>query len=548
MASPDKPESFPIVKKGYDPDVVQNYVAGLDAEIKRMKDYFNRAIERAEAAEEAVAAAKLAQSEAETRLGTLEAEVGAATARALDAEQRLDDAKAQLAAAPTRSDAPVEDEAAQAAGMLALAQKTADAAVAEAREKAQATVSEADQRAAEMLSVAEARAEELRREARAEADSTLDRARREAQERRAAEVGALREDLERLGEVRDALAADVDALSEHLEAERERLRGVVAGIVAALDDPAGLRSGERPGLSGVEPPPDEAASSPGTEASDDMGTGDVRTGDDLAGAAPGDGAEQADADPSTASADESPDPEPAGAEWSDTRDDEATAEDEHLVAEAESIPLEQAPTMPEVAQSAVAGLGDEGASDGAPVAVSEIESPLGAAVEAEGDPTSDTESETLSPSAVTDPLDVAAVEATRAAPAGSERDDRWYGLGEDAGVDSDTRGDAPEQPGPPTASVWEQTVAGEAERRAALAGDPDSGPPTEAVPLSELFGDDDMELDRQPSEVGTWSVFGEGPDESPLGVPDEAEDRAMRAFFEADDEADRTSRWNFRRR
>ena len=87
---------------------------------------------------------------------------------------------------------------------LVLAQRTAEAAVAEADERARAII-----------------------------DAALEESRRIAADRER----PIRDDIASLEAVRDALQAEIDGLERRLEEERDRVRAVVAGLAAALDQP-----------------------------------------------------------------------------------------------------------------------------------------------------------------------------------------------------------------------------------------------------------------------------------------------------------------------
>jgi len=121
---------------------------------------------------------------------------------------------------------------------LVLAQRTADAAIAEAKEAAAGLVAEAEERAAAVIAAAEADARRI-----------LDSAR----------AGAA-EEAKALEETRSLLQADVEALDQHLAEQRRAVEGVVERLQAMLDDPEAMRSGERPELhvtAPIEPPADD---------------------------------------------------------------------------------------------------------------------------------------------------------------------------------------------------------------------------------------------------------------------------------------------------
>jgi DivIVA domain-containing protein len=157
---------------------------------------------------------------------------------------------------------------------LVLAQRTADAAIAEAREEANRLTADAATSAQAILSAAEAEAQLSLREAHAEATATLkdavDRAGlilAEAEtDRRAvvAEAAALAADAasaerERLAvevaelhEYRAFLADDVEILERHLAEERHRLTASLSALTDLLESPEAFRAARPPATSGVE--------------------------------------------------------------------------------------------------------------------------------------------------------------------------------------------------------------------------------------------------------------------------------------------------------
>ena len=122
---------------------------------------------------------------------------------------------------------------------LVLAQRTADAAIAEAKETAAAMLTEAEERAAAIVAAAEADGRRVIDSARADA---------------AAEA-------KQLEETRGLLQADVEALEQHLAEQRRAVESVVGQLQAMLADPEAMRAGERPELHvtpPIEPPAVEA--------------------------------------------------------------------------------------------------------------------------------------------------------------------------------------------------------------------------------------------------------------------------------------------------
>jgi cell division initiation protein len=211
---------FSVARKGYDPDEVDNFLERVSAAVAQLQDKLRQATADAEAAEGRAAEASRQQTILQARVDKL--------------EDDLATAGAAPAAAPAR--AP-EDDAAEASKVLVLAQRTADAAVAEARATASQRVAEADAEAARILAAA-----------RTEADESASRQR----EALAAEVRSLEES-------RAKLAGDIAALDRYLDDQRTSLGGALDRIRAVLDDPSALRLGAAPVTSTVEVPSEPTA-------------------------------------------------------------------------------------------------------------------------------------------------------------------------------------------------------------------------------------------------------------------------------------------------
>jgi cell division initiation protein len=159
--------------------------------------------------------------------------------RLREAAERADAAEARALALGNRSEA---EETLKRT--LVLAQRTADAAVAEANETAARTVSEAEARAARMVSDAEAQAAVLRTEAEAEARRVIETTR-----------APLVEEIKELEQLRNFLHDDIQLLEGHLAGQRERLRAQVADLQRLIDDPGMLEIEPTPETSGVDPAP-----------------------------------------------------------------------------------------------------------------------------------------------------------------------------------------------------------------------------------------------------------------------------------------------------
>ncbi len=188
--------TFPVVRKGYDPEQVRSFLSQLSRGVEELQ---NRAL----------------QAEAKARLTT-----------------------AGPAAAPEASMESVTK-------VLAQAQRTADATVAEARDEAEGIRRQASERAESILAEAKAHGAQVVTAAEQEALRTGEVTRG----RVAAEVDALEAQ-------RAALSTDVESLTAHVVAQRERLASTVAILTQALESPEGLQPVPPPALAA---PPDEPA-------------------------------------------------------------------------------------------------------------------------------------------------------------------------------------------------------------------------------------------------------------------------------------------------
>jgi DivIVA domain-containing protein len=211
--------SFKLVKKGYDPDEVDSFK------------------------EQVAAAVEHAQNQATA----MEARARAAVAKLQEVSQQVGSAPAPVAAAAHSGDTEVISRT------LLLAQRTADATVAEARVEADQIVNKARDEAGRVLDTA-----------RNMAAKTVDDARFEA--RRAAEDERVKADneVQSLLARRDFLLADVDHLEQYLGAQRERLRDAAVQLHELIERvPGGLGDMRRPLLSAsAEPLPPELAPAP----------------------------------------------------------------------------------------------------------------------------------------------------------------------------------------------------------------------------------------------------------------------------------------------
>jgi cell division initiation protein len=166
-----------------------------------------------------------------------------------DARRRVDEAEQRVAELERRA-AEAEQRASESAGAdetlkrtLVLAQRTADAAIKEAEEQANRTTAAAQEQANRML----AEAQEAASHARIHAEAEARRAQEDAQAR-------VLEELRTMERARDQMRTDVEALEQHFDTQRERLRLSVRELQRLIDDPSALRKHSPPPLSDVAVP------------------------------------------------------------------------------------------------------------------------------------------------------------------------------------------------------------------------------------------------------------------------------------------------------
>ena len=206
-------------------------------------------------------------------------------ARARAAVARLQELSQQSAAAsPPEADEaaraprePTADESEAISRTLLLAQRTADA-----------TIADAEREAAERRSAAEE-----------EVTAMLEAAKADAHRAGESELVRVQEEVQSLLARRDFLESDVELLDQHVAVQRERITEVVAQLEALTNRvPNGLADMRRPQLSasdhGETPPGGTAAAPPA--AGDDTGSLDVGTLIDETVAAGADGSDDADAE------------------------------------------------------------------------------------------------------------------------------------------------------------------------------------------------------------------------------------------------------------
>jgi len=173
---------FSVTRKGYDPDEVDNFLERVSGAVAQLQDKVRKATSTAEAAE--ARAAEAGRNEARLKARIVELEAGGQGA--------------PVVTIPTDFAA----EAEQASSVLLMAQRTAEAAVAEAR----------------------ANAAQLLADARARVD----------------------QDFHELDRIRREMAADNAALEAFMNEQRAQIAAGLARIHAVLDDPSALRMGTPP--------------------------------------------------------------------------------------------------------------------------------------------------------------------------------------------------------------------------------------------------------------------------------------------------------------
>lgn len=213
--------------RGYDPDEVDAFVDRVARAAAVMRGRLTELHERVEAAESRGGSA-VAHSDAEETL-----------TRTLVLAQRTADAA--IAEAREEADRLTADAATSAQAILSAAEAEAQLTLREAQSEASTTVKQAEDRAALVL----AEAETDRRTMVAEAERTASEAAAAERDRLAAEVAELHE-------YRAFLADDIEILERHLAEERHQLTASLASLQDLLESPEAFRAGRAPATSGVE--------------------------------------------------------------------------------------------------------------------------------------------------------------------------------------------------------------------------------------------------------------------------------------------------------
>jgi cell division initiation protein len=220
--------TFTTVKKGYDPNEVRAYLARLATSIE--------ATQTQAAAMEARARAAVA------RLQELAGQPAARPPETTGIVPAVTDAPAAGEPAPAPAPiSPTTDESQTISRTLLLAQRTADATIAEANADAQRIREEAEASSQSTINGAQEMRTRILEEARIEGRKTMEEQRIQIE----GEVQAL---LAR----REFLLGDVEQLEQHVVAHRERLRDVAGSLTTIAENAAGgLGDLRRPLMSAV---------------------------------------------------------------------------------------------------------------------------------------------------------------------------------------------------------------------------------------------------------------------------------------------------------
>lgn len=226
---------FRVAFRGYDQDEVDDFLERVAEAVGQLLDQLNQAVERARSAEARLQKVQL--DAATSKPVSAPVEEVAPSAPEPQAVSAVDTARAEAAQAEADD---LNDELRRT---LVIAQRTADAVIAEARESAEQLTEEARVRADRTVGEANERAERVVADAEAEAQRRRD----EASGRLAAEIS----ELER---VREAIRSDVGILERHLGEQRTRVRETVQVLRRIVEDPRSFEPAAIPPLSGIDGP------------------------------------------------------------------------------------------------------------------------------------------------------------------------------------------------------------------------------------------------------------------------------------------------------
>jgi DivIVA domain-containing protein len=175
-------------------------------------------------------------------LEDFESRVRQATERAVRAEQRASEGsdtdetlRRTLVLAQRTADAAIADAEARARELVADAEQRAAAMVTEAEQRSTTTVTDAEQRSTTAVTDAEQRAAAMVTDAEQRATAMVTDAEAEARRITDENETRLRENVSSLESARSKLQDDVDMLGRYLTDERERLRTALNALIARVD-------------------------------------------------------------------------------------------------------------------------------------------------------------------------------------------------------------------------------------------------------------------------------------------------------------------------
>jgi DivIVA domain-containing protein len=246
---------FQLVRKGYDPDEVRSFLTSLAKGVEAMQ----------------------------TQLAN-------ADARARAAVQRMQEISSQPVAQPQPvvepTPAPVATvtDAGQSetiARTLLLAQRTADATVADAEERSRSIVATAEDRSRQIVDEAEQRAAQVVRAAEDRSVQMIERAKADAVQAHAGETARIEAEVNSLATRREDLHQTIEVLGAHVIDQRSRLSNAAEVLRSLLEDKGVLAVVEPPSAANVDPILEASAAVPppptvpswmsgyGAESSDD---------------------------------------------------------------------------------------------------------------------------------------------------------------------------------------------------------------------------------------------------------------------------------------
>lgn len=296
----EKAEFVERRRGGYDIDQVETFLEETGTEFARMLVRFER---RETELTAELAAAKERTEDLEVQVSDLRQKLALTADRLIDTEQRLETERAARAAdaesvdAGRAVDAPhtSDDDVANVAKALVLAQEAADKTLREAKAEARAIVDGANSRSERQMAETTTKIAALVNEAKARAD-------REYASRRE----AVQEEVSELDQRRESLAESISRMEARIAGYREDLRRAGEELIAVADNSAFLGDGDS-----------STERSAGTEASATVDADDVDGSDE-------EPQDEADAQPEDVA--ETTEATDAGDEVDDTADDTVSTE------------------------------------------------------------------------------------------------------------------------------------------------------------------------------------------------------------------------------